>query len=563
MNPALSGWPVCCVVFARREIRVENSPANAWSRPAFQVRKRRVFHTTRLHTATVDLDPDICFRALRSRDARFDGRFFIAVRTTGIYCRPICPARAAKRENLLFFAHAAAAEDAGFRPCLRCRPDAAPSTPTWGGTKAVVSRALRLIAEGALDSGDVDDLGERVGLGARHLRRLFLRHLGATPIAVAQTRRLHLARTLIHTTRLPLSDVAFGSGFGSLRRFNAAFRAAYGIAPTSLRKRGSRAIHPAEIELRLAYRPPYDWPGLLDFLRARAIAGVERVSGDEYARTVQIGDEWGVIRVRQAPRGDHLLLSIPLSLSTSIYRIAERVSRMFDVAADPDVIASQLGRDLRLASIVRRHPGFRMPGCWDRFELAVRAIIGQQITVAAATKILGRIAATFGSHIESGDFDLHTLFPPPEVLASVEISGMPAARARTLRELARSVAGGSDCLETGESLETSIARLVALPGIGPWTAHYIAMRALGEPDAFPAGDVALRRAAAKGPLKLCAAEMLAVTESSVKALPTNAVGRADLVSEADLVRRAERWRPWRAYAAILLWRSLNDLKESR
>ena len=483
----------------------------------------------------MDLDPDICFRALRSRDARFDGRFFIAVRTTGIYCRPICPARAAKQENLVFFAHAAAAEDAGFRPCLRCRPDAAPSTPTWGGTKAVVSRALRLIAEGALDSGDVDDLGVRVGLGARHLRRLFLRHLGATPIAVAQTRRLHLARTLIHTTRLPLSDIAFGSGFASVRRFNAAFRAAYGIAPTSLRKKGGQLAAAAHIELRLAYRPPYDWPGLLDFLRPRAIAGVERVSADDYARTVQIGDEWGVIRVRQAPRGEHLLLSIPLSLSTSIHKIAERVSRMFDVAADPEVIASQLSRDRRLASIVQRHPGVRMPGCWDRFELAVRAVAGQQITVAAATRILSRIAATCGSRVESGDPGLDTLFPPPAVLAQVQLSGMPAARARTLRELALSVAGGSDCLETGASLETSIARLVALPGIGPWTANYIAMRALGEPDAFPAGDVALRRAA----------------------------GRGSLVPPAELLRRAERWRPWRAYAAILLWRSLNDDKEAR
>lgn len=488
---------------------------------------------TRLHTATVDLDPDICFRALRSRDARFDGRFFIAVRTTGIYCRPICPARAAKRENLVFFAHAAAAEDAGYRPCLRCRPDAAPSTPTWSGTKAVVSRALRLIGEGALDSGDVDELGSRVGLGARHLRRLFLRHLGATPIAIAQTRRLHLARTLIHSTRLPLSDVAFGSGFGSLRRFNAAFRAAYGIPPTSLRKKGGCPAPSANIELRLAYRPPYDWAGLLGFLRPRAIAGVERVGQDEYARTIVIGDEWGIIRVRHAPRGQHLLLSIPLSLSASIHRIAERVSRMFDVAADPDVIASQLGRDRLMAPIVARHPGLRMPGCWDRFELAVRAVAGQQITVAAATKILGRIASTWGTGVESGDPELTTLFPTPATLAQVELSGMPAARARTLRELARVVAAGSDCLQTGASLEISMARLVALPGIGPWTANYIAMRALGEPDAFPAGDVALRRAAGKG----------------------------SLVPEAELLRRAERWRPWRAYATIYLWRSLHDLED--
>jgi AraC family transcriptional regulator of adaptative response / DNA-3-methyladenine glycosylase II len=483
----------------------------------------------------MDLDPDICFRALRSRDARFDGRFFTAVRTTGIYCRPICPARAAKRENLVFFAHAAAAEDAGFRPCLRCRPDAAPSTPTWGGTRAVVSRALRLIAEGALDGGDVDDLGARVGLGARHLRRLFLRHLGATPVAVAQTRRLHLARTLIHTTPLPLSDIAFGSGFSSLRRFNAAFRAAYGIPPTSLRKRGPRAAASAQIELRLNYRPPYDWPGILDFLRARAIAGVERVTDQEYARTVGIENESGIIRVRHAPRGEHLVLSIPLSLSTSIHRIAERVARMFDVGADPDIIASQLSRDRQLGAVVRRHPGVRVPGCWDRFELAVRAIVGQQITVAGATKILGRIARTYGSSLEGGDPDLDTRFPTAEILAQVDLSGMPAARARTLRELARSVAGGSNCLDTGASLETSIARLVAIPGIGPWTAHYIAMRALGEPDAFPTGDVALRRAA----------------------------GHGSPLTEAALLRRAERWRPWRAYAAIYLWRSLGDPKELR
>jgi AraC family transcriptional regulator of adaptative response / DNA-3-methyladenine glycosylase II len=475
----------------------------------------------------VNLDPELCYRAVRSRDVRFDGRFFTAVRTTGIYCRPICPARPPRKENAVFFAHAAAAEEAGFRPCLRCRPDAAPSTPAWSGTKAVVSRALRLIDEGALDDSDVDDLARRVGLGSRQLRRLFVRHVGAAPIAVAQTRRLHTARTLLNTTTLPITEIALGSGFTSVRRFNATFRERYGMAPSALRKGVRAAAGGAGIELRLAYRPPFDWEGLLAFLGPRAIAGVELVDGDSYARTVALGDERGIVRVRRATRGNYLAVSAPASFGKSVRSVVDRIQRMFDLAADPAPIADHLRRDSLLAPLVKANPGVRVPGCWDSFELAVRAIVGQQVSVAGATTIMGRIAKEFGEAIEASGGEPNRIFPRPGQIAQAAITGMPSSRAQTIRTIAAAVASGSRCLDPGASLDESVRRLTEVAGIGPWTAHYIAMRALGEPDAFPHGDLGLRRAA----------------------------GKQEPVSAEELRQRAESWRPWRAYAAVLLWRS--------
>ncbi len=443
---------------------------------------------------------DRWYDALRSHDPRFDGRLFIAVTSTKIYCRPICPAKRPLRKNVRIYASAAAAEAAGFRPCLRCRPEVAPWTSAWNGTSATVSRALRLIGEGALDGGDVESLAQRLGVTSRHIRRLFEEHLGASPIAIAQSRRIHFARTLLTDTSLPITDVAFAAGFSSIRRFNTAMRATYRMAPRDMRRRRSVASD-GTIEVRLPYRPPFDFAGLLSFFRPRAIAGVESVGRDEYRRTISLGGVHGVIRVRDDR--DALLLSVPRAFTHTLKPIVDRVRRMFDVFADPDTIGEELARDRALRPLVRRWPGVRVPGAWDEVELAVRAIAGQQVSVAAATTLVGRIAARHGMHIDTGDAALTTVFPSAEILRDARIEGMPSSRAETIRR----VAGGS----------------LDVKGIGPWTRGYIAMRS-GDPDAFPEGDLVLRKAL-KG------------------------------ISARELLARAEGWRPWRAYASILLWRS--------
>jgi len=442
----------------------------------------------------VELDHDRWYDALRSHDPRFDGRLFIAVTTTRIYCRPICPAKRPLKKNVRIYASAAAAEAAGFRPCLRCRPEVAPWTSAWNGTSTTVSRALRLIGEGALDDGDVEVLAQRLGVTSRHMRRLFEEHLGASPIAVAQSRRIHFARTLLADTSLPITDVAFAAGFGSVRRFNAEMKRAYRMAPRDMRR--GRVADEGDIVVRLPYRAPFDYHGLLAFLRPRAIAGVEAVTHDEYRRTIAVGDVHGVIRVRDA--GDSLLLSVPRAFTHTLKPIVDRVRRLFDVFADPDTIAEDLGRDRTLRPLVRKWPGARVPGAWDTFELSVRAVVGQQVSVAAATTLMGRIATRFGTPIDTGDPALTHVFPSAEVLREATIDGMPSSRAETIRRIAH---GSLD-----------------VKGIGPWTRSYIAMRS-GDPDAFPETDLVLRKAM------------------------------------DDIGKRAEAWRPWRAYAAILLWRS--------
>ena len=442
----------------------------------------------------MELDHDRWYDALRSHDPRFDGRLFIAVTTTRIYCRPICPAKRPLKKNVRIYASAAAAEAAGFRPCLRCRPEVAPWTSAWNGTSTTVSRALRLIGEGALDDGDVEVLAQRLGVTSRHMRRLFEEHLGASPIAVAQSRRIHFARTLLADTSLPITDVAFAAGFGSVRRFNAEMKRAYRMAPRDMRR--GRVADEGDIVVRLPYRAPFDYHGLLAFLRPRAIAGVEAVTHDEYRRTIAVGDVHGVIRVRDA--GDSLLLSVPRAFTHTLKPIVDRVRRLFDVFADPDTIAEDLGRDRTLRPLVRKWPGARVPGAWDTFELSVRAVVGQQVSVAAATTLMGRIATRFGTPIDTGDPALTHVFPSAEVLREATIDGMPSSRAETIRRIAH---GSLD-----------------VKGIGPWTRSYIAMRS-GDPDAFPETDLVLRKAM------------------------------------DDIGKRAEAWRPWRAYAAILLWRS--------
>jgi AraC family transcriptional regulator of adaptative response / DNA-3-methyladenine glycosylase II len=481
----------------------------------------------------MELDPQVCYRALQTRDARFDGRFFTAVRSTGVYCRPVCPARIPKLENCTFVPSAAAARELGCRPCLRCRPEASPGTPAWLGTSATVSRALRLIAEGALDHASVGTLAERLGVGDRHLRRLFLQHMGATPISVAQTQRVLFAKKLIDETQLPMGEIAFSSGFASIRRFNASIRSTYGRAPSELRRRrpAANGTPSSMLRLRLPFRPPLDWDGLLAYLAPRANPGVEVVDGEAYRRTLRCGDSLGWVEVRHPNRdANELEARLHLSGPAPLGQVTARLARCFDLGAVPDQITAHLSADHRLRAQMRACPGLRIAGAWDGFELAVRAILGQQVTVRGATTLAGRVVEAFGDKLEAdaAPEGLRFLFPTPQTLATADLGsiGLPATRAAAIHGLAQAVVDGAVQLDHTRGLDDTIDTLCALPGIGPWTAHYIAMRALREPDAFPAGDLGLRKAAARGDQPL---------------------------RERELAELAEAWRPWRAYAAMALW----------
>jgi len=478
----------------------------------------------------------VCVRAYRARDPRFDGRFYVGVLTTGVYCRPICPAMTPKVDNVRFFPSAAAAANAGLRPCLRCRPETSVGTPAWLGTSATVSRALRLIGEGALDGGSVEQLAQRLGIGARHLSRLFDDHLGASPLAVAQTRRLHFAKRLIDETNLPMTEVALGAGFGSVRHFNTLLRRTYGRTPSELRRgrRQAAAVNGGGVTLRLAYRPPLDIAAVIAFLARRATPGVERVEANSYLRTISTAGGHGTVELRASEPGV-IELHLQVPEPSALLDAAERARRLFDLNANPTEIVEHLRRDRRLARRLRSGQGVRVPGSWDPFELAVRAILGQSISVAAATTLAGRLASRFGErfdgHNAATDAGLDRLFPNAQRLSVVAVAklagiGLPRPRARTIVELARAVVAGQLDLASTSSLESYVESLMRLPGIGEWTAGYIAMRALGDPDAFPAGDLVLRRSLRPGGERLTATE---------------------------LTREAEAWRPWRAYAAMLLW----------
>lgn len=479
----------------------------------------------------MDLDHDACYRALSLRDARFDGRLFVGVKTTGVYCRPICPARTPRPENVVFFSTAAAAQAAGFRPCLRCRPETAPDLGAWRGTSNTVSRALALIEHGALDEADVDGLAGRLGVGERQLRRLFRQHLGASPVAVAQTRRVLLAKQLIHESRLPMAEIAFAAGFGSIRRFNETFRALYGRPPGELRQTHGPDISAGprgEITLRLRYRPPYDWPPMLDFLRRHAIPGVEHVTANCYSRAIRLDGAQGTVSVRPAA-GNALCATIRFPKLSALSSIIARLRCVFDLAADPLAIAAHLARDPELAPLVAARPGLRVPGAWDGFELAIRAVLGQQITVAGAGRLAGRLVAAYGEPLSEREGDLTHTFPRPETLAAADLAplGMPRSRAATLRAIAAATGADADLFSANCGLDEAIERLRAIPGVGEWTAQYIALRQLRQPDAFPASDIGLLRALAD--------------EKGRRPAP------------GELFARAERWRPWRAYAAQHLW----------
>ena len=496
------------------------------------VRKWPVLIMTLVHTASMELPPhNVCYRAIATRDVRFDGRLFIGVTTTGIYCRPICPARTPKRENVTFWPSAASAQAAGFRPCLRCRPETSPDAAAWRGTSNTVSRALALIAEGGLD-GDATGMAalcERLGIGERQLRRLFDKHLGAPPIAVAQTRRVLFAKQLIHETQLPMTSIALASGFGSVRRFNDAFRKLYRRPPRELRRQSTAKPALSTVTIRLGYKPPYDWDAILSFLAQRAIAHVELVDKNRYARTIELDGALGSIEVE--PGKNYLTATIRFPRVQSLLTVVARLRRLFDLDADVETIGRHLSGDEALAPLIARRPGLRTPGAWDGFELAVRAILGQQITVTGARGLAAKIVALAGTDIgadASGDERLNRVFPSAARMAARDLSalGMPRARITALASLAKAVTENPKLLEPAGSYDETIARLVALPGFGPWTAQYWALRALRDSDAFPAADIGLLRAVAH---------------------------KGKRPTPKALLERAESWRPWRAYAAQHLW----------
>jgi AraC family transcriptional regulator, regulatory protein of adaptative response / DNA-3-methyladenine glycosylase II len=476
----------------------------------------------------------VCYRALESRDARFDGRIFVGVASTGVYCRPICPARTPKFEYCSFYPSAAGAQEAGFRPCLRCRPEIAPELASWGGTSNTVSRALALIAEGALDGPgkSVDKLAARLGMGERQLRRLFIEHLGAPPISVAQTRRVLFAKQLIHDTRMPLAEVAVAAGFSSQRRFNETLLDLFHRPPRELRRKQISGAHRRGVVLQLKYRPPYDWGNLLAFLRERAIAGVEFVENGRYFRTVEIGGTLGSIAVAHLLDRESIEVAILFPNVKALPAIVARVRQLFDIGADIDTINRHLSADPVLARLVAQRPGLRAPGGWDGFEVAVRAVIGQQINVAAARRLLGELVRLHGCTVPE-PFRIHPAlslaFPQPNRLAAASSIGlpMPGARLLALKALAEAAAMDSGLFSPLGGIDGTVARLRKIRGVGDWTAHYIALRASREPDAFPATDLGLLRGA------------------------TSIDGAK--VTPSTLLSRAQAWRPWRAYAAHHLW----------
>jgi AraC family transcriptional regulator of adaptative response / DNA-3-methyladenine glycosylase II len=488
--------------------------------------------------AMFDLGLD-CYQALRARDARFDGKFFVGVKTTGIYCRPVCAARTPRASSCVFLATAAAAERAGFRPCLRCRPELAPG----GGNGPALAEALYAAIRARVAHGDsVQELAGPTGYSPRQLRRLTMQAFGVTPVEIVQTERLLFAKRLLHETCLPVGEVALAVGFRSLRRFNALFRARYRLAPTALRasaRAGASAAssHPAaggDLTLRLAYRPPLAWAELLRYLAKRAVPGVEAVSvaHGTYARTVSLGGKVGWVAVGPCP-GEHALqVRTPAALAGELWPLLARLRTLFDLDANPTRIDEHLRADPLLVPSVDAHPGLRVPGCWEVFELAVRAVLGQQVSVAGATTLAGRLAARFGTPIDPAHGLLTRLSPSPGVLATAPLDdvaalGLPRARAQTVRDLAASAARGELDFPPGAELASVVASLCKIRGIGPWTAQYVAMRALRYPDAFPAADLGVRKALA----------------SASGTLP----------GEQAVLARSAAWRPWRSYAVLHLW----------
>ncbi|HLY05636.1 MAG TPA: AlkA N-terminal domain-containing protein [Rhizomicrobium sp.] len=458
-----------------------------------------------------DLDWRVCSRARLTRDPRFDGKFFIGVRGSGVYCRPICPAPTAKEKNCTYFATAAAASEAGYRPCLRCRPESSPGTPAWLGTSTTVSRALRLIDESGLEDGGVEGLAARLGVGARHLRRLFLKHLGATPNAVAQTRRVHFAKKLIDETNLPMTELAIAAGYGSVRRFNAAIRNTYHRTPTQIRTlaRQTGSLPENHYLFRLRFRPPYDWQAVLSFLADSAIPGIETVDGMAYRRTISLNGCDGAVEVSLDAKHPALLARIQFGDPRSLFFIVERIRALFDLNADWTRVAKVLSPDPLLGPRVGARPGLRVPGCWNGLELTVRAILDRGTPDPRAAA--GQIVRLFGRQFVAGQGLTH-LFPDAAVLAGADLgaAGLPPACAKSVRAVARATCTGEITFNRLAESRAFAAGLRKIADLDEPTAQYVAMRALGEPDIFPTRNKALKAA-------------------------------------------SRSWCPWRSYAAMYLW----------
>jgi AraC family transcriptional regulator of adaptative response / DNA-3-methyladenine glycosylase II len=484
------------------------------------------------------LDDDTCYRALLARDARFDGVFFTGVSTTGIYCRPVCPARTPRRERCTFYRSAATAERDGHRACFRCRPELAPGSASVDATSALVAIAVARIDAGALNTHSVDDLARRLGVSGRHLRRVMEAELGVSPVELAQSRRLALAKQLLHDSRLGMTEVALASGFGSLRRFHAAFRARFGRPPSQLRRESGRDDNKGSgaLVVMLEPRQPYAWSALLAFLAARATPDVESVDKDGYRRTLRIGARSGWLSVARVPGRGRLRLEVAPSLADALMAVVAAVRRLLDLDAHPAIIDAHLASDHRMTAHVRTVRGLRVAGSVCGFETAVRVVLGQQVSVGAATTLAGRLARAFGEPLATPWPALTHLFPTAERLAACtneEIAhvGVPHARAGGVRALARAVARGALALDPPVDVPDVIERLRALPGIGPWSAQMIAMRALSWPDAFPDGDLAVRQA-------------------------------LDLNDARAVRAAAAAWSPWRAYAATHLWTHLAATRQA-
>jgi len=492
--------------------------------------------------ATSGSEPDdVRYEAVRGRDARFDGVFFTAVRTTGVFCRPSCPATTPKRHNVSFYPSAAAAQAAGYRACRRCRPDAVPGSPEWNTRADTVARAMRMIADGVVDREGVGGLAARLGYSARQAQRRLVAELGAGPAALARAQRAHTARVLLRTTALPAAEIAFAAGFASVRQFNATVRELYGTTPTGLRAADTAAAGrraplagKAGVPLRLAFRGPYDAAGIFDYLQRRAIAGVEEVTGPPgartYRRTLRLPLGSGVVEVEESTGGRWLEARLHLTELRDLTTAAQRTRRLFDLDADPYAVAERLSGDPVLGPLAAARPGLRSPGSVDPAELAVRAVLGQQVTVAAGRTLAGRLVAAYGEPLPqslAGEAaapggGLTHLFPTAETLAGAPLTelGMPEARRATVRAVAAALAEGTVRLDPGADRAEAEKELLAVRGIGPWTAGYIRMRALGDPDVLLEGDVALRAA---------------------------------MRSRGLTPAGAAAWRPWRSYAMHHLW----------
>ncbi|MCB1706396.1 MAG: DNA-3-methyladenine glycosylase 2 family protein [Halioglobus sp.] len=473
-------------------------------------------NTLTASTAAAPLDPEVCRRARLSRDTRFDGEFYLGVHTTGIYCRPVCPARAPAEKNVTYFHNAALAAQAGFRPCLRCRPESAPGSPAWNGTSTTVQRAVRLISEGALNTASLGELAVRLGIGERYLRKLFARELGVSPQALALNQRLLFAKKLLAETTLPVTEVAFAAGFGSLRRFNSAVQQHFRLPPRTLRKGKPGHSSSASLELQLHYRPPYDWDGVLEFFARHAVSGVEAVTANSYQRTVTLGDTRGRFEIGPAAGKQALRLKLHLDDSRMIMAAVSRIRRMFDLDANPAAIEQVLGQDPNLAPLLKRFPGIRSTGHWSLYEASIRGIVGQQISTQAARGALARLATATSPDPEQ------PVFPDAAALASLgdQHFPMPGRRRETLRALCQHCSGRDD--------ELDLDTVAALKGVGPWTVAMVNLRGNGHPDTFPLGDLGLERAWARLP-----------------------------GADTSLRHQSAHWRPWGSYAANLLWRSLS------